>query len=141
MEQIANEKNCIWPPGNEGAASHSSLPPKTTKRELLASTTKSSKSTAASKIQQRQTIGRWKPHPCTDLERNDLLNRVKLAGHYRHCRTEEGNKCGTTFLTEESKWDVIQLDFKNNQYTSRNAGIDRKFLVEEAIGIEIHCLK
>ena len=126
MEQIANEKNCIWPPGNEGAASHSSLPSKTTKRELLASTTKSSKSTAASKIQQRQTIGRWKPHPCTDLERNDLLNRVKLAGHYRHRRTEEGNKCGTTYVTEESKWDVVQLDCKNNQYTSHNtAGIDR----------------
>jgi len=48
MEGIAEVLDCAWPPGG-------------------------SDKSASKKIVQRQGMGSWQPHPCTDLERLDLI--------------------------------------------------------------------
>jgi len=66
MEKVAKIAKCVWPPGSNACCHSSSI--------------RDSDSQTLNKIQQRQGMGRWKPHPCTDLERQDLIQR---SNHYK----------------------------------------------------------
>jgi len=73
MEKIANNHDCVWPPGSDKSSSN--------------------------KIQQRQGMGRWKPHPCTTLERHDLIER---------CNRFKGTATATSTLQHDEK-DVVKI--------------------------------